>query len=326
MSGKGVAAQKRKMDGQAQHYAGEEPCTGVTAKGEVCSQRARFLLNGALKCGRHAPKGSKRTVLEMNPNAAAQREQELRAHAASVREAQEINNAEDERGHVIVRQLRMGQPSELVTGYLLVFPNNKHGNRADGYGCEALSPMRLGPVQHGEPGVPTALNIENYHQAAKVFSHELEDDGTTVKAAFFELRDKLYQDAKAHRHKPGAIGVPEFSVHLDAYAGERRYAYVESRYFYCHWYERLAKATAECAHLRAQLQRGVNLCITGYDGRPVSEQGIEAEYLDAGKPFGHEMVLYCLLTIADPAQYPWNRYYEGHKDLYDPLPFNPQVA
>ena len=31
-------------------------------------------------------------------------------------------------------------------------------------------------------------------------------------------------------------------------------------------------------------------------------------YCDSHYPFGHELVLYCLLTIDDSKEYPWNRY------------------
>jgi hypothetical protein len=53
---------------------------------------------------------------------------------------------------------------EHIEGFLKVFPNYKHQNRQDGFGCMKLSPKYLGPVDHGQPDLPPALNIENFHQ------------------------------------------------------------------------------------------------------------------------------------------------------------------
>ena len=61
------------------------------------------------------------------------------------------------------------KPVELEHGYLNVFPNRRHSGRVDGYGCPELSPMVIGPIKHKMPGIPTATNIENFHQFAKVY-------------------------------------------------------------------------------------------------------------------------------------------------------------
>ena len=39
-------------------------------------------------------------------------------------------------------------------------------------GCPALSPMRLGPVEHKQPGLPPAKSLENWWQAGKVYPSE----------------------------------------------------------------------------------------------------------------------------------------------------------
>ena len=39
-------------------------------------------------------------------------------------------------------------------------------------------------------------------------------------------------------------------------------------------------------------------------------------YTSTDRPFGHEMVLYSMLTVEDPKEYPWNQYYLKHKELY----------
>ena len=60
----------------------------------------------------------------------------------------------------------MMKPPEHIDGYLKVFPNFKHQNRKDGFGCASLSPKALGPVSDGSRH---AKNIENFHQGAKIF-------------------------------------------------------------------------------------------------------------------------------------------------------------
>jgi hypothetical protein len=97
---------------------------------------------------------------------------------------------------------------------------------------------------------------------------------------------------------------------------EKRYSYVESRYFYCHYYEILAKRTADYAKLQRYLDEGINLLIVGYDGYNVTKDLYE-HYVDPLKPFGHELVLYTMLMVEDPVHYPWNRYKQEHAQLYE---------
>ena len=175
--------------------------------------------------------------------------------------------------------------------------------------------MSLGPVKHKQPGVPESFTIENYHQFNKCFVHELDTVENRIKDCFFNARDNAYQDKTPHRHKiKGKI--PLFSIHLDATAGIRRYSYVQSRFFYCWWYEKLASVEPAFKFLQTQLAKGINLCICGYDAHEPYENMYKV-YCDESKPFGHEMVLYCLLK----GVFPWKRYYEEHIEIYDPVSF-----
>jgi hypothetical protein len=62
------------------------------------------------------------------------------------------------------------------------------------------------------------------------------------------------------------------------------------------------------------IKNGYNLNIQGYDGYNVTN--ILGHYYDISRPFGHELVLYTLLTEDDPLQYPWNIFYEENKSIY----------
>ena len=202
-------------------------------------------------------------------------------------------------------------------GFRLVYPNNKHGGMRDGYGCPALSPMRLGPVRHGQPGLPDAKNIENFHQGNKCYAAECDGQPPGPGKAFVENRLSMYLDSEPHRHKMLADGPvkrgekPLFSVWVTAAGEEKRLTYVESRQLYCAYYERLAAETAEFKQLRLWLADGYNLQICGYDAfeMTLTEQGIEQAYLDDRAPFGHERVLAAML--ASKWQAPWQK----HKTL-----------
>jgi hypothetical protein len=44
-----------------------------------------------------------------------------------------------------------------------------------------LSPMQLGPVDHGIAEMPLALNLENYWQGSKVFDNEVDKNNNPTK-------------------------------------------------------------------------------------------------------------------------------------------------
>lgn len=244
---------------------------------------------------------------------------EMKAHNLSIAKAVEANKTSGKEGEIFCQKIKMRQKVPLRHGCWMIFPNRKHGNRKDGYGCPSLSPMVMGPVEHGQPGVPVSLNIENYHQFNKCFDFEVNKLTNKIDQEFFDTRDHAYGDSVPHRHKV-RNKIPLFSVHLDATAGIKRYAYVESRFFYCHWYEKIALQQPAFKLLKKQLESGYNLCICGYDAHDPKPDMYEV-YCDASKPFGHEMVLYCLLKKT----YPWRRYYDEHRKLYAPLSFSLKI-
>jgi len=314
----------------------------ATCEMRGCTRRAYYRETGGVGvltnknprvlCGTHSRKRP-RKKLTRNPNAKRIRKAELDAHKAQVARAAAERGGP---GMVTCFKLRMMRVPPLTPGVMNVFPNNRHQARADGFGCAALSPMRLGPVRHGQFGLGDALNIENYHQFNKCFPFE-QEDGTTL-PIFYQKRDAAYADPVAHRHKYDpkqirkmsegyvtggrveATNAPMFSVHLDATGKERHYSYVQSRFFYCAWHERLAKKEPYFAKLLHDLERGTNLCLVGYDAyQPTGD--LYEHYCDPGRPFGHELVLYTLLVVKDPNAYPWRRYYAEHCEIYDPLPF-----
>lgn len=304
-------------------FWGEQQC-------QRCSNKAYYCVGGSnvLLCGVHSRSAQQRTELLKNPNAAQVEEERLRSWQRLVERTAAENRAAGRRGALTCSKLRMMRQPDHVDGVLNVFPNNKHQNRKDGFGCASLSPMRLGPVAHQQPGVPEALSIENYHQFNKVFERETKKEAgiVSVLPSFYQLRDRAYRDATPHRHKfedekgvGGNKNVPLFSIHLTAAGQERRYTYLQSRYFYCHQYELLAKQQPDFATLKQMLADGTNLQIVGYDGYPVT-RSLWEHYNDTSRPFGHELVLFSLLLLENPAEYPWNRFYALNRALYEDVP------
>jgi hypothetical protein len=298
-------------------YHGQKRCETSSARGP-CANKAYFQTSFQDKkylCGVHSKKIKKRVPLPLMPQ--AQREHQARLKTArdqkEIQEARNKNVALGARGRVIVTKLGMLKEPEHHDGFLKVFANNRHQNRRDGFGCASLSPMRLGPVNHGQPGLPPCKNLENFHQGNKCFDKELEDGKPGP--VFYGNRLSFYNDDTPHRRKyvgrdPINKNIPLFSVWVDDKGSEHHLTYIESRQLYCGFYQRLAETTADLATLRFKLDLGYNLQIVGYDGRPVV-RSIQEEYLDPKVPFGHELVLYTLLTHSEN-QYPWIK----HKSLF----------
>ena len=120
------------------------------------------------------------------------------------------------------------------------------------------------------------------------------------------------------KNKLNNINIPLFSVYYDKNDEEHRYNYIECRYFYCHYYELLVSKTNDFLDLKQMIANGYNLQIIGYDGFMIdNSKDLMDYYLDKSRPFGHELVLYTMLVIDNKKDYPWNKYYVQHKDIYE---------
>lgn len=304
-------------------YYGESMCGATYAsgvkKGQGCGNYAYYLTNDRkIRCGVHSKK-DQRKELAKNPNAAKNKKQLLAdRQELCVKEAQK-NNEKGVKGEIICAKLRMRQEAPHEDSYLKVFPNFKHDNREDGFGCKSLSPMSLGPIAHNQPGLPVSLNLENFHQGSKVFKSELLQDGT-IGPDFFRTQLEMFQDPIPHRHKEVAKEIKGNKNICHSWVWKRQdgtmveFQYVQCRQFYCNYYERLATQQENFTNLMKLRDAGYNLMIVGYDGRDVREipgttmaEKLETCYLDASKPFGHELCLLALLTLT-PEEYPWRKH------------------
>lgn len=323
----------------AHPWKGEVPCSATYGNGNPCRSRAYYAIDNypdgfVYVCGSHSRKRkSRRITLKQDPQAAEKRTARLDLEFTAWVKAAKAN---DGRGELRCQKMRMMQHPPVAHTFRNVFPNNRHGDRDDGIGMCYLSPMRMGPVNTGQPGLPPALSIENAHQFGKVFPSEVDDNGDPL-PVFFETQRAAYLDPVPHRHKPQAEGknknVPLYSLWVTPDGKQHRISYGESRQFYCHWYAAIATgnpaddvpkpwkyARSQFKTLLTLLDKGHNLCITGYDGYDVTET-LEEHYLDTSRPFGHEMVLFTLLTHPDePDKWPWRKH--ATFELCHPAPEN----
>jgi hypothetical protein len=289
-------------------YYGSEKCQGFTASGKKCNNKTYFRSQGKYLCGVHSKKDKDRKQLEKDPNAKKNRELLLKARQDKVEEVAHENREAGREGRVICEGLRIMKEVPHHDGYLKIFPNFKHQNRNDGVGMKSLSPMSLGPIDHGQPGLPVALNLENFHQQSKMYKAEADEDGHVTKK-FIKGQKNGFLDPIPHRHKSvdgksmkGQVPVGWVWTREDG--TKVYYTYVECRQFYCNYFERLASKENDFKALQKMIRDGYNLQITGYDGYPVGESIME-HYLDPTRPFGHEMVIYTMLVVKNKEDYPW---------------------
>jgi hypothetical protein len=286
-------------------YHGETPCQAHKKNGEVCTNHAYYELEGKYFCGVHSAKRKdQRHLLPMNPHKQETRRDQLDIHMKEVEQIAKNNKEKGIKGAVTCYHMRMMKPVDLKTGFLNIFPNFKHGSRNDGLGMPSLSPMSMGPVHHPQPGLPPALNLEDLHQSQKCFPSEVDSRGNP-KPEFYQTRLAMYQDPIPHRHKEasGHKNAPLYSVWVAKDGKELHLSYIESRQIYCHYYEQFALQSPDFHRLKQLILDGYNLQICGYDGYQPTKS-LDEHYLDPSRPFGHELVLYTLLT-QDSSQYPW---------------------
>lgn len=207
-----------------------------------------------------------------------------------------------------------------------VIPNYSNINVTSGTNSKwkALSPMKLGPFYLREhtvvtPWYPDGLhpgfaldneglqrlyctNLENIWQGSKVYDIDL-DSNRLIGRSFYERRMKMAHDPKPHRRAiPKAKGTP-----VCAYWDGHILPYLESRLVYCELYSDLVMNTNEYQELVNKRNSGENLHIVGYDGRDLSSEyeDMRRACLDPTLPFGHELVLCCMLVGISPWRDIW---------------------
>ena len=320
------------------HYYGESGCSR-----DNCDNKAYFILKNKIYCGRCCNKNVEgRKKMPFNPMKDENRREMIEKQNDEIVRHQKINKKNKMKGRIETLKMKMMKSPEYQSGFMQVFPNFRAKSKF-GWNMNSLSPMALGPVEHGQPTLPIAKNIENFHQSNKVFPFELEEEDDDeiplekqkVKKEFYETQSSMYSDPEPHRHKPTARAYlkdkkiknknkPVFSIWVDKDGREHRISYIESRQFYCTFYERLVKREEQYETLRNEVENGTNIQICGYDARNMKDdmqdyetnkKNINHMYKDESTPFGHEMVLYSILILKEE-DYPWKIQREEMGFLY----------
>lgn len=208
---------------------------------------------------------------------------------------------------------KMGMRSKtedlLKKGLTIIYPNYRHENRKGGLtGFSALSPMRLGPIKANGIVYKT---LESFHQFNKVYANEYNNEKKEIKEDFFkQLKIGANQEpGKVWRHKYGKTKVEHIKnlkkilpkgpfTPLFSYHEGKTYSYLESRYFYCTYYESLVKETKEYKRLVKLVKEGLSVNICGYDAPDcdkITHSFLLECYKSPKRPFGHELALASLL-------------------------------
>ena len=296
-------------------YKNTRSCGFLTAQKKPCSKLACWgsVHPRLTACGTHKKRLTQPVKLVEDPDTVTLRKQRREFHKATVTLATQINRRNGKRGRLTVGSLEMKKETPYKAGELNVFPNNYDRHRVGGVGVPELSPMALGPVNdHGQKDVPDPHTVENAWQCGKLFPLDADKDGRPT-PAFFQKRQALYGDPRPYRHHPSARILPETGKRepciawVDQSAGTdniRLLTYLGARHLYCKWFADRAREAEQFEWLEKQLDEGVNICIRGYDGRPVVD--LTAEYCNGDAPFGHELVLAAMLTMP-PEEWPWTK-------------------
>lgn len=301
-------------------YHGECKCEATNAaRKQPCGLPAYWSYRGGVYCGTHCRLGTLRVALPKNPRRADNIVRAIEKHNYSVEEMRVANRSRHVVGEIDVAPCFMYKPLPTRDGWLSVFPNHRHQNAKEGFGCAALSPKSMGPIPYFCDALPTATSLENFHQCSKIYARDRMPDGSVD----IEPTRAGFLDAAPRRHKYTKADNATYwkSMFFDDRGVQRFFSYLECRFFYCKWYEIFAKRNEDFRSLLVLHETGTNLLIVGYDGYSPVGKTLYDCYLDESKPFGHELVLYCLILLTDSREYPWNRFQREHPELYKDFTF-----
>jgi len=324
---------------------GQEYCQAIVKKNKSrCINGGYYQQDDRILCGVHLNKG--RAFVEL-PKATAKEKRELNRVRQEqmdrkIEVARLINFNENKQGHVRLRRIIPRKKPIISDGWQTIFPNFYSSMYANyGIPLPTLSPMfGRGKINHGQPGLPYAENIENLWQSARVFTCELDEKGNPGRL-FYENRLKFLRDRTPHRRKYRQTprNRIEYLVWTKSDGSEMRISYVESRFLYCYF---LSKAIIQFPdeiyflfHLRYE---GVNIEIQGPDALPLIDEekqdfkeslsleyraprrflqdginsnkvildlnGAENENNAITNQFGHEKVVAAMLTMEEK-DWPW---------------------
>jgi hypothetical protein len=276
-------------------YRGQEQCQQVLKNGKQCSHMSKFSVGTSVFCNGHSKDNINRLTLPKDRR--GQEKRELAAHHQT--QAAKKRARVNKEGSVVLCK----KTDKLLPEHLLVLPFR---TKLLGHLCESLCPKKMGPVRHGEYMVPAANTLHAY----TIFSSVSHSDQTCECGRDWK-HNAPKPDHQSERVK--AFRAPKPSTKkLGTYAefNGRHYDAVEARWFFCHWYERLASFNAEFLNLKRMLANGMLLQIVT---SRVPTKSVYEHYIDKRVRIDQGFVLYCMLI----GERPWNVYRERHLSVYE---------
>ena len=201
---------------------------------------------------------------------------------------------------IILRKVRPLLSLSAEGGFVNIFPDTKH-KRHD-YSFPGLCPSKLGPIEHGLPGLPSADNLQAFFEYSCCYNTDLRDDGQL----WNEFREQMREGFRSGipRPKEGPKARIVSMVSCDPEGTLIIISESEWRKSYCRFYSTLAEETDDYKRLiRIKDERNnIAICSTKV---VVGSDNPREEYENTDIPFAHEKVLWTMLTMKNPNLYPW---------------------
>jgi hypothetical protein len=293
-------------------YRGQHKCQATFKSGKPCGAKASYAAAGANNdsneytffCGRHKPSEDDTS----NPDApfgVVQLKSKVHTIITHIQHEERAKHDATRRvlspPVVALAVLPSNGMLPLLEHFQDVFPNRCQ--RELGLSYPALHPNNLGPVDHGQPGLPMATTLTGLVLGNCWHRKESED-------VFHSTQLELYQSHDPPVRKPISTGAQDewlgcSWVYPDGTRGWM--SALSARKVYCQLYCRLAQGTLEYQLLLSLLDNNnESLRIAGPGGHPMEVGDINKRFQDVDVPFTWEQVLFVMLVWRnDQAMYPW---------------------
>ena len=165
---------------------------------------------------------------------------------------------------------------------------------------KVVSPMYIGPVEHGEIGAPPAKSLDNLVRYSLVWEHEFDRALGQPTQEWYQRRAAGFALPQGERYTSGSFK-RQLHTHkqpIGSWWGGRLLSIVAARIeLECKLYARLVKTVPLYHDLELMVHDGYNLQLFGYDAFDLDAEHMHPlEVLrDTSLRFGHEFVLYGLL-------------------------------
>jgi hypothetical protein len=219
------------------------------------------------------------------------------------------NRAAGRRGCVTIRKETEAEPgtTTLVHNAISVFPCSYTPAkwRVDaevlGVALPGLAPVRMGPIRYAS-WLPAAARLETLTACRLMYDDDLAAGAPDAATRVLDLMavDRVIVE------KPALNGIcrgrqPVCARIYTTPATWHDVDIVRYRQFFCNYYAHAAEMSTDFAVVKQILEGGNDICITGPTARSVRvEADVLQAYNDATTAFGHELVLFGMLTGVQP--------------------------